>query len=195
MTSRISFRIAAAVVILAASLTYALGGSAQSAQQAPTAAEQQAISQVAAFQRSGSAEDQVPGETMLSGTVRRVGGSATPQPVWASINPTQDCVQVGEEGASACASPERLVDEPLIVGSARASSFHLSEGAPPPTPEEYAGLAADGVESIEVAYANGETQKVPVTENGMYFNAGGRSVKAFAWTTSDGAVHTYTQGG
>lgn len=195
MTSRTSLHIMAAVVIPAASLVYALGGSAQSAQQAPTQAEQQAIAQVAAFQRSAGAEDQVPGETMLSGIVRRIGPSDTQKPVWASIDPTQDCVQVGEEGASACAAPERLEHEPLIVGAARAGTFHLSEGAPPPAPEEWAGLAVDDVESIEVTYQDGETSTVPVTNNGFYLDPEGRSVKAFAWTTSNGTVHTYPQEG
>lgn len=196
MTLRISLRTSvAALVIGAATVVYVFGGvSAQSAQQAPTAAEQSALSQLAAFRRSATAADAVPGETVLSGAVRRIGPSSAPQPVWASLSPTQDCVQVGREGAAACAAPERLEREPLIVGSSRAPSLHASSEGPAPAPEEWAGLAEDNVVSIEATYADGSSEAVPVTDSGFYLAAEGRTVTRFSWVTADGATHTYQEG-
>lgn len=193
MTTRTSFRVLAAVIIAAATLTCALeGAAAQSAQQVPTAAEQSAIDHVAAFGQAATEEDAVPGETVLTGRVRRVGARSARRRVWASIAPTQDCVQVGEEGASACGAPERLEHEPLIVGSSRGRSLNLSD-AQPPAPEEFAGLAENGTEAVEVTYSNGEAESVAVIDNGFYVNAEGREVEAFHWT-ADGTVHTYQEG-
>jgi hypothetical protein len=197
MTSRTSLRIFAAAVIAAAALVYALGSSpAQSAQQAPTLAEESVISHVAAFQQGATAADGVPGETALSGRVRNIGADSARQPVWASISPTEDCVQVGEEGASACGAPERLEDEPLIVGSTRTRSIpHLSAGEPPPPAEEWAGLTENGVETIEVTYDDGTSETIPVVDNGFYAVSGGREVKSFSWTTNGGTVHSYKEEG
>lgn len=195
MTSRTSLRVIAAVILLAAALAYLTQSTpAQSAQQGPTAAQEAAISQVTAFQRAATAADSVPGATLLSGQVRRVGSAATARPVWASIDPTQDCVQVGQEGASACASPRRLAVEPLIVGSLREVGVRLSPDQPPPPAEEWAGLAENGVEAIEARYADGSVEIVPVVNNGFYFATGGRRLAAVSWVTGGGAVHTYQEG-
>lgn len=196
MTSRTSLRIFAAAVIVAAAVVYMLGGTpARSAQQAPTPAEESVISHVSAFQQSATGEDSVPGETLLTGTVRRIGSHLARRRVWASIAPTQDCVQVGEAGASACGAPERLEDEPLIVGSTRTTSLHLSAGKPLPPAEEWAGLAENGVETINVTYVDGTSETIPVVDNGFYVDAEGREVKSFSWTTDGGAVHSYSEEG
>lgn len=195
MTSRTSLRVFAAAIVVAAALTYAIGGGqARSAQQAPTAAEESAITHVAAFEQAASSEDSVPGETVLSGRMRRIGSHGARRRVWGSIDPTQDCVQVGEEGASACAAPERLEHEPLIVGASRTTSVPLSVDQPPPAPEEWAGLAENGVQAVEVTYSDGSTETIPVVDNGFYFDSGSREVASFAWITSNGAVHNYAEG-
>ncbi|HEY1690033.1 MAG TPA: hypothetical protein VGF95_14355 [Solirubrobacteraceae bacterium] len=184
----------AAVVIVAAALTYTLGGSAESAQQAPTPAEEAAIGHTAVFQRGATAQDEVPGETLLTGVVRRVGPSTAAQRVWASITPTQDCVQVGEEGASACASPERLEDEPLVVGSVTERNAQPLQPGELPEPTEWAGVAENNVESINVTWSDGTAEAIPVVDNGFEFSADGRTVRSLGWTT-DGATHTYEEGG
>jgi hypothetical protein len=195
MTTRTSLRAIAAIVIGSAALVYMLNGSgpAHSAQRAPTLAEKRAIAHVGAFRRAASAKDEVPGETMLSGTVRRVGAASAAEPLWASIEPEQDCVQIGANGASACASPERLEQEPLIVGAYRGGAMELSADAPPPPPEEWAGLTADDVESIGVAYEDGATEEIAVVENGFYLDTNGRVAESFSWTIG-GTVHTYPEG-
>jgi hypothetical protein len=197
MTTRISFRVVvASAIIIAAALTYAIDSRpADSAQQAPTPAEESAISHVAAFQQNATEEDNVPGETTLSGRVRRVGSHSARRRVWGSITATQDCVQVGEEGAAACAAPERLEQEPLIVGSTRTNSVpDLGAGQQRPPAEEWAGLVENDVETIEVTYADGTTEMIPVVDNGFYIDPDGREVKSFSWKTSDGSVHTDKEG-
>jgi hypothetical protein len=192
MTSQVSRHAIAAVILLAAALTYAFSsGSAQSAQSRPTPSEESAISHVAAFQRAAAEGDKVPGETQLEGRVRRVGDDGGAQRhIWASITPTQVCVQVGENGQSACDTPERLEEEPLIVGAWRSQvPLHLSADQSLPEPEVWAGLVVNDVEAIDVTYGDGATETIPVANNGFYVQAEGREVKSFRWVTSGGTIH------
>lgn len=192
MTSRLSRSVTIAALVAAAVGAYSLLTSdpAVSQQQPMSAAARIAISQVSAFQDAERAADTVPGETMLTGVIRRVGAASSTQPVWASVDATEVCVQVGKEGAMACDTPERIESEPLIVGSRHglAEGLVASKGSPPPA-QEWAGVAIDGVEAIDVTYGDGATEVVPVVDNGFYMRSGGREVKAFQWT-SNGEVHS-----
>jgi hypothetical protein len=199
MTARISRPVVAAIPIVAAALvcTVLTAGTASSAQQTLSAAAERAISHLAAFQRTTVPADEVTGETLLSGVTRRVGSPSAGKPVWASVGGDRICVQVGQEGASACNTPERLESEPLIVGSWRgpAQNVAVSTEAQRPTVEEWAGVAVDGVQSVDVTYRNGTSEAVPVLDSGFYLNTEGRAVKSFGWTTSDGSEHAYAEGG
>jgi hypothetical protein len=192
MTLRGSMRAATLAAILGAgALVYLLALGGGTAHSALPAAEQATIGRIAAFQRAAGPADSPPNdETTVSGLVRRIGEPIAGHEVWGSVTPADEvCVQLAE-GASACTQPEQFEGRPLIVG---AGSFGPgaptpTPDAPPPGPDELAGIAPDGVANITVSYANNTSETAPVVDNGFYFDAAGRRVKQFTWTTTDGSV-------
>jgi hypothetical protein len=192
MTTRIRIRVGLATLLAAAGIATYLSLNSTTAQGSPgvpSAAEQHVIENVTAFATPATAADEVHGTTALAGSTRRIGQADTGAPVWAALSSTQLCVQVGEAGASSCMKPENLGTMPLIVAGGRSTT-----GGAVNTPEEVAGLVPNGIDAITIAFANGTSETVAVTNNGFY-SAIKSSIAGFKWTTPQGAVEKIEVGG
>lgn len=190
MTLRSSMRTAALAAILgAAALVYLLALGSGTAHSALPAAEEATIAKIAVFQRAAGPADSPPSdETTVSGLVRRIGEPIAGHEVWGSVTPSDEvCVQLAE-GASACTQPEEFGNKPLIVGGGSVGSSAPTLDAPPPGPDELAGIAPNSVTSVTVTYANNTSETASVVDNGFYLAAAGRRVKQFKWTATDGSV-------
>ena len=175
--------LAAAGVTAAFLLLSSVG--ARSATEPTPPSEQAVISRVAVFRRAAEPADAIPGLTSLTGMTRSIGSSSSGHEIWASLSTAQLCVQVGEDGTSACIAPERFVRGPLIVGAGR-SGPNTPLSATPPPPQELAGVAPDGIASVTIVFGNGTSETASVVDNGFYISAADRAVKQVDWTTTSG---------
>ncbi|MHB1860869.1 MAG: hypothetical protein ACYCUM_12335 [Solirubrobacteraceae bacterium] len=156
--------------------------------------EQAVISRVAVFRSAAEPADAIPGQTVLTGMTRSIGGSSSGHEIWASLSIAQLCVQVGEDGASACIAPERFTRGPLVVGASR-SGPNTPPSTTPPPPQELAGVAPDGIASVTIIFGNGTKETAAVVDNGFYISGAGQAVKQIDWTTTSGELVTGPQRG
>ena len=170
--------VAVTVAVVAALGVYLLaqGSPAHSDATQLTAASTSVANQFAAFGRPADAEDSLPNEPTISGTVVRHVG-ATDASTWASIDNARLCIQE-ETGANVCVPTESFSGKPLVMAPGSSQ-----------TPERLIGLVPDGISSVTAVLADGSRKTAAVTDNGFTL-AVGQDVKEIQWTTPDNVTHT-----
>jgi hypothetical protein len=178
MSHTVHRNLLALVLALASGLAIyfvAHSSSAQSDSTQLTGSAATVASEIGAFQAPETAEDALPSEPTISGTLARRIGSASASE-WATIDNARLCLQ-DESGASVCAPVESYSGNPLVMEPGGANG-----------PERVVGLAPDGISSVTAVFKDGSTKTADVANNGFSM-AVSEAASQIEWTTSDGVNH------
>jgi hypothetical protein len=155
------------------------------------------------FERSSSAADILPAdagpEAAAAPLSRGIDAGTGGLSQWATLNGKQACVVIdgsapgAQGGPSACSNLEAASDASELLTIAASSSEKPNTRAG--EAQIVAGLAPNGVNTVNITLANGAKHTVPVVQNGFHLLTGGSNPVSYEWTDGSGTKHVQNMKG